>query len=575
MRGSLVRNQGPRIVQPIVKNSTSPLLSLVRGPSSGDNSLDSIDLDPSKSNEIIKVHHPIHTPASELSENRPLLHSVSSMIFDLNDVLVFEVEPTIMASQPDELNEVFKNKCSQCLQVCDFSTDEQEKEKNEKSQILQDILNAVSSAKVVEKFGEEEYLALYHMFRRNVIRTTPMPPDVWFAPVSIDFTIDRMEERGWVHLKLFYDILIAFISNPKFNPNLCSQECHKLLKGVISMFQSPDNRERERIMELFHGMYRTMKKLRNLCRSLISQFLSTALYIPQSKLGISELLNAYVPIIAGFKVPVLPENKEFFNNVLLPLHESPYIHLFHTSLVNAVTAFLKKDEKAVGSVYEIMVTHWPVTSPTKQILFLNEMEILSALIKLSDIDVIKKICKTISMCSSSENFAVAERSLMLWESDSFLAIIASTSKETYPILIPEIYKTASTHWCADVRKLAINAMRVLKGRDLQTFERLGTSFKRIESEKIMKEISKGKFWNTILENNIKDQNEQEALRNVIRKIFIGCEALNKSIEPTVISQTDSKRSITKASTSLKSTQTIYKTVMSQQQNSAYSSKPRK
>ncbi|OHT06106.1 phosphoprotein phosphatase [Tritrichomonas foetus] len=559
MRASLNRIQGPRIVQPVIKNKVSPLLI----PSSSQGTVlaveNPIDLEASKSNEIIKTHHPILTPASELSENRPLLHSVSSMIFDLNDLLNFKVEPRLVDASKEDICELFNDKCKQCLQVCDFNDDDQQKEKQSKQEILEDILAVISNPNVVELFSEKEYLALFQMFTRNVIRTTPPPPDIWFAPVSIDFTLDRIEERGWSHLSLFYDILIAFFANSNYKPDFCLQECHKLLNHVISMFISPDNREREKIMKLFHGIYRTMKKLRNSSRKQISKFLRTSIHSPHPRLGISEILNAFVPIIAGFKIPVHKENVYFFEEVLLPLHTSPHLHMFHTALVNTVTTYLSKDEKSVNKVYNMIIDHWPVTAPTKQILLLNEMELLFSLIKNhADLQSIKKICKVIASCSSSQNFTVAERSLMLWESDSFMSLVTSSSKYIFPILIPDIYKTATSHWCFDVRTLALNAMRVLKGCDMQSFERYGVSFKKSESEKIMMEISKGKFWNSLIDHFVIEP-EQESKRNILRTIYIGCEALNKSIEPTIISPTSEKKP--KPSMSPKSPQPILKCIM--------------
>lgn len=566
-RLSLGRFQGPRIVQPIIKGkanspilSSSPRSSLGPGSnpfsqsSATSESVESMDLEATNTNEIIKTHQMIQIPTSDLAENRPLFHSVSSLIFDLNEMLYFEVHPLLSESAPEDLRDLLKDKCSQCLQVCDFTNDDetfQEKEKNEKSQILTDILNCVSDPNKVQLLSEHEYQQIYHMFRRNVIRTPPPPPDVWFAPVSIDFTLDRIEERGWSHLSLFYDIITAFISNRKFNPSFCPAEQKKLLKGVISMFQSPDAREREKDVKLFHAIYRANKKIRTACRDQVSTFLSAAIYSPTPRLGVADMLTAFVPIIAGFKVPVHQDNLQFFVKVLLPLHCSSHLHMFHTQLVNVVTTFLSKTDRLVGTVYSIIFKHWPVTSPTKQILFLNEMELLAKLLQPSDIEIIKKLCHIVASCSSSQLFTVAERSLMLWESDSFMSLVGKTSKETFPILIPDIFKTATSHWCPDVRNLALNALRVLKGFDLQSFENYGTSFKIIESQKIMVEMSKGKMWDNLIEmfyqeessqkakskhyTNylIKNQLEAESKREIIRKIFIGCESLNKTIETTV------------------------------------------
>lgn len=543
-RASLGRFAGPRIVQPVLKNKVNTLkLSSVQLPVEENNSMAEIELEPSNTNQIIKTHHPIQTPRSELNENRPLLHSVSSMIFDFDDLLIFDPEPKIMETQLEEVNSIFSSKCKQCQKVCDFTDPEiQIEEKKAKEEVLNDILNAVSDQRIVGVLTQDEYFDLYLAFRRNVIRTTPPPPEVWFAPVSIDFNLDRVEEVGWSHLSLFYDILIAFLSNRKFNTTFCPEETKKLLKGVISMFQSPDNREREKLMKLFHGIYKNMKKLRPFSRKCIVQFLSAVSNSPYPRLGVSEILNAIVPIIAGFKMPLHPENIDLFDKVILPLHSCSYVHFFHLALITSLSQFLQKDRHLVSRIFEMILDHWPVTNPTKQILFLNEIEFFSEILPESSVNIIKKLCKIIAGCITGHNFTVAERALMLWESDSFMNLVKRLSKITFPLLIPEIYKTATTHWCPDVRNLALTSMRILKGCDVETFDTIGNNFKRVESEKIMSEVQRGQFWHTLIDKNPDiEEDTKSNKRTALSKLFIGCEQnMNGTVSET--SSTDTNNS---------------------------------
>ncbi|OHS92880.1 phosphoprotein phosphatase [Tritrichomonas foetus] len=533
-RASLGRPACPRIVQPVLRSKMQqqPMCNSynLSSSESSPQSNDSANLEPMANNHLIKSYQPIQTPRSELNENIPLLHSVSSMIFDLNDLLLFDVEPQIMKSPPTEIPRIFADKCSQCCKVCDFTNDQiQLEEKNCKTEILTDILKAVSDQNIVCLLKEEEYIALYHSFRRNVIRAPPQPPKTWFSPVAIDFTLDRVEENGWPHLSLFYDIIITFLSNRKFNTNYGRNETQKMAKGIISLFQSPDNRERVKVMKVFHAIYRSFNKFRNYARSITTSYLSELIYTTIPKLGIHEILNAYIPIIAGFKVPIHQENLDFFHGILIPLHSSPIVHMFHTPLVEAIISFVVKQSNLTIDVYNTLFIKWPVTSPTKQLLFLNEIEKLADLLPAdTDSSTIIKICKIVIRCLNEENFTVAERALMLWESDAFMTMVGKHCNSTFTLLIPAIYKAASTHWCTDVRTLALNALKILKGQNFKVFEQYGSQFKRLESDKVIIELSHGKIWYNIIMQYEKNRKTREDKCTEIQKYFIGCEMLFKN-----------------------------------------------
>lgn len=526
-RAPILRMRAPKIVQPTIKTKVQPLSSSSGSllPSGAQNSL---RLEASASNQIIKTHHPIKIPKSETNEELPLLHNVSSMVFELNQTLTFTVEPKIMNVNRNIAMVVLVDKCKQCLQVCDFTSPEiQAEEKRNKSEILQDILAAVTNPELVSMMSRKEYIAIYAMFRRNVIRTTPKPLEIWFAPVSMDFTLERVQEAGWDHLEALYNIFTQFFSNPKFDPGLCEGEVTKLLEGVLSLFQSPDNREREKLMKLLHTMYRTLKKMRGYIRGMISTFLLSHLNVPYAQLGVAEVLNAIVPIIAGLKVPLHQENVRFFEDVLILLHRCPDVPLFHTSLVNALTAFLCKNERLVYKAIAAMLDYWPKTAPTTQILFLNELEAFCEMFHpdISAVGLLERMCKTIASCIFTENFAVSERALLLWESDAFMGLIGGMARITYPILIPSIYKTATTHWCEDVKALALNALRVLKGCDVQVFNELGADFKKVESDRIVAEVKRGSMWKRLIDQFSETEESKRELQQTLARLFIGCDGL--------------------------------------------------
>ena len=132
-----------------------------------------------------------------------------------------------------------------------------------------------------------------------------------------------------------------------------------------------------------------------------------------------------------------------------------------------------------------------------------------------------------AQCISDQNFAVVERCLLLWESDSIMRITRSNAAVIFPILLSSIYKTIITHWSLDVRSLALSTMGVLKGINQSVFDQVGLDIKKIENEKILNELKKGSIWNKLIDIYGTNQNEKDDFKEELSKTFIGCESLSR------------------------------------------------
>ena len=504
-------------------------------------SVDDVNQDQSKSfknnvtasNEIIKSHQPIRTPRSEMNETLGLIHSVSSTIFeiDTNLVLVFDVEPLLGNAKGNEIHDLFSSKCLQLCQIVNFNNPNIMKEINEKTLMLNDLLKSVSDPKVVEILNEREYADLYNCFFRNNVRTTARIPEFWLSPISMDFKIDKVEEAGWEHLSLVYDIMIKFFSNPKFQADYCKKKLKKLIKSVILLFQTPDQRERQKLSTLLHCLYKALRKLRREVNDIILKSLKGFNICGEPFVCCNELLITLVSIIEGFKIPLHRNHQIFFKTTLLPMHRSHHLHLYHTSLVSAIVCFLKKEPDLTSYAFQEIISHWPFTSPTKQILLLKEMEILIEFItKKDERSVAIDFAKLLSKCIEDTNFAVSERALLFWESDKLMSLTKSYSNDIFFIVIPSIYKTALSHWCGDVKILALKTLSVLKGIDENTYNSFGYKLKNCENEKILTELRKGNSWLKIAEAGCADKNKISQYKTQISKLFIGCEPLSVSSE---------------------------------------------
>ena len=488
-------------------------------------SLQNLELEASDGNQIIKTHHPITTPQSETFVSEPLLHSVSSTFFDLGAVLVFDVKPLLIETAPDELPALFVRKCIQGTQMCDFHNQVQVEVKQAKQDMLNDILNAVSAPKIVALLGEGEYREFYHFVQANVVRAIQRPPRQWLSPSCTDFSLDRVEESGWAHLSLVYDCLCAFVNNRKFDETLCPDEVVALIHGVIPLFQSADQREREKMTKVARVIYRNFPQFRRDVRFATAMMFNGFVELKIPPVGCWECLMALIPVIQGLKVPLHEDNMWFFRHVLLPLHRVSNMSVFHAVLVEAIRTFLGKDPTRVKEVLEYMERHWPKTSATKEVLFLSEIETLSELVIPEQAqDCVALICKMICLAVGDPAFQVAERALVLWESDSFMKLITANSKIAFPVILPVIFKTAVGHWCSDVRTLALNAMRVLKGCDVETFDEVGRKFNQYEGQKLATEMQNGTTW-VELADTFGSAGQRADVRKSVASLYLGCEAM--------------------------------------------------
>ena len=65
-------------------------------------------------------------------------YTIESLSFDLDEMLIFDIDPKITEVSPDKINQLFIQKCQQCKQICDFANKDLEITINAKTQVLQD-----------------------------------------------------------------------------------------------------------------------------------------------------------------------------------------------------------------------------------------------------------------------------------------------------------------------------------------------------------------------------------------------------------------------------------------------------
>ena len=73
-------------------------------------------------------------------------------------------------------------------------------------------------------------------------------------------------------------------------------------------------------------------------------------------------------------MPLKPEHVTFFNRVLIPLHKVKNLSTFNTQLQNCIKIYVEKQTALGVSLTLGLLKYWPITSPGKEVIYINEIE---------------------------------------------------------------------------------------------------------------------------------------------------------------------------------------------------------
>ena len=468
-------------------------------------------------NPNIKQYKPIQTPQSDISNAPSIVFSVSSTNYQNTHELHFDYSPSIMDFTEQERSGVFVSRVRQCFLMCNFQNPDIKDKIEDKTNSLTDILNSLKRTNMIENFGNEEYQYAFRLFLLHTNRQAPNNSQIYISMIDADVNSMQIKETAWDHISIVYDIMLELITSRKFNQRLCKQsQLRKLSYSIVNMFSSPDAREREKLSKLFHHCYVILVNQRSLIRKYTNDFLSDVLQNLVSPIGVNDLLNSYLPIASGFKVPLMNDHLITYKKIILPLHKSPFLQRFHVGLVHVITTFCEKQRSLAYTAIEYVLSIWPQTISSKETNLLLE---IGHLVEICGGDVPKdtilNICNRIAKCANSPVFTLCERTMMMWQSDCWAKSIASYAPETFRILLPALFKTVKLHWCEDVRKLTMSTIVALKQSNQGAFDLVGSEMKALDSDRINSEVERVNTWKSIAKQaNI----PKEELSDVMAKL---------------------------------------------------------
>ncbi|CAI9093277.1 OLC1v1028742C1 [Oldenlandia corymbosa var. corymbosa] len=428
----------------------------------------------------------------------------------------YEALPSFRVVPSSEKQNLLIRKLKMCCVVFDFSDPTKNlKEKEVKRQTLLELVEYVTSANV--KFTETAMQEVVEMVSTNLFRVhSPQPREN-----TILDGLDADEEEpamdpAWPHLQIVYEFLLRFVASPETDAKVAKRYIDSsFVRKLLDLFDSEDPREREYLKTILHRIYGKFMVHRPYIRKAINNIFYRFIFETEKHNGIAELLEILGSIINGFALPLKEEHKLFLVRVLIPLHKPKCLGMYHQQLSYCITQFVEKDAKLADIVVRGLLKFWPVTSSSKEILFLNELEeVLEATQPPEFQRCMVPLFQRIAHCLNSLHFQVAERALFLWNNDHIENLIKQNRKVILPLILPALERNARHHWNQAVHGLTLNVRKIFYDLDPKLYEECSIKFREDETKQDEVREKRHATWNRLeqiaAENS--GSNQQAVLR---------------------------------------------------------------
>lgn len=433
--------------------------------------------------------------------------SQGSSHYRANTAPELQALPHLKDTPQNEQQDLFIRKLQQCCVVFDFMDPVTDlKSKEIKRACLNEIVDYITATRNV--LTEPVYPETVRMVACNIFRTLPPNDNPDFDPEEDDPTL----EASWPHLQLVYEFFLRFLESPDFQPSLAKKYIdQRFVLQLLELFDSEDPRERDFQKTVLHRIYGKFLGLRAFIRKQINNIFLRFIYETEHFNGVGELLEILGSIINGFALPLKAEHRQFLMKVLIPLHKSRSLSLYHAQLAYCVVQFLEKDASLTEDVIKGLLKFWPKTCSQKEVMFLGEIEEILDVIEPTQFQRIQEdLFKQIAKCVSSPHFQVAERALYFWNNEYIMNLIEENSNVVLPIMFPALYRISKEHWNQTIVALVYNVLKTFMEMNSKLFDELTANYKFERQKEKKKEKDREELWKRLdrLELNSKKTNKK-------------------------------------------------------------------
>ncbi|XP_067877780.1 serine/threonine-protein phosphatase 2A 56 kDa regulatory subunit beta isoform [Heterodontus francisci] len=416
--------------------------------------------------------------------------------------------PLLKDAPVSELHDLFCKKLQQCCIVFDFMDCVADlKGKEIKRAALNELVECIATGRGL--LIEPIYPEIMKMISVNIFRTLPPSDNPEFDPEEDEPNL----EASWPHLQLVYEFFLRFLESPDFQPAIAKRYIdQKFVLQLLELFDSEDPRERDFLKTVLHRVYGKFLGLRAFIRKQINNIFLWFIYESEHFNGVAELLEILGSIINGFALPLKAEHKQFLLRVLIPLHTSRTLSLFH--------AQRRKRPVNSGAVTRISsgtegLSTW--------VMFLGELEEILDVIEPSQfVKIQEALFKRIAKCISSPHFQVAERALYFWNNEYILSLIEENCQRILPIMFGTLYRVSKEHWNQTIVSLIYNVLKTFMEMNSTLFDELTASYKVDRQREIKKEREREELWRKLDDLQLRKMKSLEDLEELSNDQNLSC-----------------------------------------------------
>ena len=264
---------------------------------------------------------------------------------------------------------------------------------------------------------------------------------------------NKNPNTNWTNMELVYKLLYKIISTID-----CEKKAFKYIgfyftNDLINLIKTEVNDERDIIKLILHKIYEKRYTLRIVIRTQIGEFLDKIIKNNKGTNGVYELLEILTTIISGLKENFTCEYRDYFNDIIIPLHKNKEIDSFFKILNECSIKYIEKENELAYPLLEKILDNWPNGSYTNEKLLLKELSDILDYINCSKIEPYsKKLFKILIKCLGCSSKEIFNKSKEIINKKIFRELLFNYSDLCYEIILPGVFYLSQNHENEEAKK---------------------------------------------------------------------------------------------------------------------------
>ena len=270
----------------------------------------------------------------------------------------------------------------------------------------------------------------------------------------------RIKKDNWQDILNIYDIFIELLNNLPTSSIIISKLPLEFISNLVFSLQTLDNEERIIIKMIIYKIYVSSLTYRKfILKNISNMLIDITNDVKTNLLCLDECLDLLRCIILGAKKPINSKYMCVVTNVICPLLKCKNINKQY-NLKETLFKFMEYDKSILNEIIKFILKTWPIRYPDRTIVYLDIIEnIFNKNLFNLDERLLDSLFKKINCCLSDLNFLIADRSIVFFKNDNFIACLYKYNLHLK--LIHKLINNLENHWSQEIKiisKIVINKL---------------------------------------------------------------------------------------------------------------------